>query len=83
MKIGMLTSGGDCQGLNSALRGVAKTKNRRRKSVLTVSVEPHRHEGVFIYRGAEDALVTLKMVPGQSVYGERRVTVPEGGEKLE
>lgn len=25
MKIGMLTSGGDCQGLNSALRGVAKT----------------------------------------------------------
>ena len=24
MKIGMLTSGGDCQGLNSALRGVAK-----------------------------------------------------------
>ena len=25
LKIGMLTSGGDCQGLNSALRGVAKT----------------------------------------------------------
>ena len=25
MKIGMLTSGGDCQGLNAALRGVAKT----------------------------------------------------------
>ena len=25
MKVGMLTSGGDCQGLNSALRGVAKT----------------------------------------------------------
>ncbi len=25
MRIGMLTSGGDCQGLNSALRGVAKT----------------------------------------------------------
>ncbi|WP_419542762.1 6-phosphofructokinase [Negativibacillus massiliensis] len=25
MKIGMLTSGGDCQGLNSALRGVAKS----------------------------------------------------------
>ncbi len=24
MKIGMLTSGGDCQGLNAALRGVAK-----------------------------------------------------------
>ncbi|KAM9695375.1 RNA 2'-O-methyltransferase FBLL1 isoform 2-T2 [Trichechus inunguis] len=39
--------------------------------------------GVFIYRGAEDALVTLNMVPGQSVYGERRVTVTEGGVKLE
>lgn len=25
LKIGMLTSGGDCQGLNAALRGVAKT----------------------------------------------------------
>ena len=25
MKIAMLTSGGDCQGLNSALRGVAKS----------------------------------------------------------
>ena len=25
MKIGILTSGGDCQGLNSALRGVAKS----------------------------------------------------------
>ena len=25
MRIGMLTSGGDCQGLNAALRGVAKT----------------------------------------------------------
>ncbi|XP_059948547.1 rRNA/tRNA 2'-O-methyltransferase fibrillarin-like protein 1 [Mesoplodon densirostris] len=64
-------------------RGVAKSKNRRRKGVTTVSVEPHRHEGVFIYRGAEDALVTLNMVPGQSVYGERRVTVTEGGVKQE
>jgi len=27
MKIGLLTSGGDCQGLNAALRGVAKTLN--------------------------------------------------------
>lgn len=48
-----------------------------------VTVEPHRHEGVFIYRGMEDALVTLNMVPGQSVYGERRVTVNEGGTKVE
>lgn len=63
--------------------GVGKNKNRRRKCVNIVSVEPHRHEGVFIYRGAEDALVTLNMVPGHSVYGERRVTVTEGGVKQE
>ncbi|XP_008828378.1 rRNA/tRNA 2'-O-methyltransferase fibrillarin-like protein 1 [Nannospalax galili] len=62
--------------------GAAKNKNRRRKGIA-VSVEPHRHEGVFIYRGAEDALVTLNMVPGISVYGEKRVTVIENGEKLE
>ncbi|XP_010592483.2 rRNA/tRNA 2'-O-methyltransferase fibrillarin-like protein 1 [Loxodonta africana] len=63
--------------------GVARSKSRRRKAASAVSVEPHRHEGVFIYRGAEDALVTLNLVPGQSVYGERRVTVTEGGVKLE
>ncbi|EHB11060.1 rRNA/tRNA 2'-O-methyltransferase fibrillarin-like protein 1 [Heterocephalus glaber] len=63
--------------------GVAKSKSRRKKGAAAVSVEPHRHEGVFIYRGAEDALVTLNMVPGLSVYGERRVTVTENGVKLE
>ncbi|XP_028612366.1 rRNA/tRNA 2'-O-methyltransferase fibrillarin-like protein 1 [Grammomys surdaster] len=62
--------------------GQARNKNRRKKGI-TVSVEPHRHEGVFIYRGAEDALVTLNMVPGVSVYGEKRVTVVENGEKQE
>ncbi|KAM7143745.1 RNA 2'-O-methyltransferase FBLL1 [Molossus nigricans] len=64
--------------------GGAKSKNRnRRRKGIAVSVEPHRHEGVYIYRGAEDALVTRNMVPGQSVYGERRVTVAEGGVKQE
>ena len=41
----------------------------------TVVIEPHRHPGVFIARGKEDALVTLNMVPGDSVYGEKRITV--------
>ncbi|KAM5301188.1 RNA 2'-O-methyltransferase FBLL1 isoform 1-T2 [Glossophaga mutica] len=63
--------------------GASRGKNRRKKGIKTVSVEPHRHEGVFIYRGAEDALVTLNMVPGYSVYGERRVTVTEAGVKQE
>ena len=40
-----------------------------------VIVEPHRHEGVFICHGKEDALVTRNMVPGEAVYGEKRVNV--------
>ena len=40
-------------------------------------IEPHRHEGVFIARGKEDALVTLNMVPGEGVYGEKRVSVED------
>ena len=31
--------------------------------------------GVFIARGKEDALVTLSMAPGDSVYGEKKITV--------
>ncbi|XP_045407170.1 rRNA/tRNA 2'-O-methyltransferase fibrillarin-like protein 1 [Lemur catta] len=75
--------GGGGGGGGARRGGAAKSKSRRRKGVIAVSVEPHRHEGVFIYRGAEDALVTLNMVPGLSVYGERRVTVTEGGVKQE
>ena len=33
-----------------------------------VVVEPHRHEGVFIAKGKEDALCTKNMVPGEAVY---------------
>lgn len=40
-----------------------------------VIVEPHRHEGVFVARGKEDALVTLNSTPGVSVYGEKRISV--------
>jgi len=42
-----------------------------------VVIEPHRHEGVFIARGKEDALVTYNMVPGEGVYGEKRVSVED------
>ena len=49
-------------------------------------VEKHRHEGVFIARGKEDALVTRNMVPGESVYGEKRISTEgaeEGAPKVE
>ncbi|XP_030399347.1 rRNA 2'-O-methyltransferase fibrillarin [Gopherus evgoodei] len=48
-----------------------------------VTVEPHRHEGVFICRGKEDALVTKNLVPGESVYGEKRISVEDGELKVE
>jgi len=41
-------------------------------------VEPHRHKGVFVARGKEDVLVTKNMVPGDAVYGEKRISVEEG-----
>lgn len=52
-------------------------------------VEPHVHEGIFVARGKEDALVTLNSTPGKAVYGEKRITteVPspdgEGTQKVE
>lgn len=45
------------------------------KGGKTVVIEPHRHAGVFIARGKEDVLVTLNMVPGDAVYGEKRISV--------
>ena len=40
-----------------------------------VVVKPHRHEGVFVAHGKEDALVTLNSTPGKAVYGEKRISV--------
>ncbi|VVC94536.1 unnamed protein product [Leptidea sinapis] len=48
-----------------------------------VILEPHRHPGVFIARGKEDALVTKNLVPGSEVYGEKRISVENEGEKVE
>ncbi|XP_017462728.1 PREDICTED: rRNA 2'-O-methyltransferase fibrillarin [Rhagoletis zephyria] len=53
------------------------------KGGKTVVIEPHRHEGVFIARGKEDALVTRNFVPGSDVYGEKRISVESNGEKIE
>jgi len=45
------------------------------KGGAKVIVEPHRHEGIFVARGKEDALVTLNSTPGTAVYGEKRISV--------
>jgi len=49
------------------------------KGGAKVIIEPHRLEGIFIAKGKEDALVTKNLVSGESVYGEKRITV-EGTE---
>ncbi|GMS97272.1 hypothetical protein PENTCL1PPCAC_19447 [Pristionchus entomophagus] len=61
-------------------RGGARGGMRGGKSVV---VEPHRYEGVFIVKGKEDALATKNMVVGESVYGEKRVSVEDGGSSIE
>jgi len=46
-------------------------------------IVPHRHAGVFVARGKEDTLATKNMVPGESVYGEKRVSTETDGVKVE
>jgi len=53
------------------------------KGGAKVVIEKHRHEGVFIAKGKDDALVTRNMDPGNSVYGEKRISVEEGDKKVE
>ncbi|KAK9914293.1 hypothetical protein M0R45_038079 [Rubus argutus] len=54
------------------------------KGGTKVVVEPHRHAGVFLAKGKEDALVTKNMVPGEAVYNEKRISVQnEDGTKVE
>eukprot|EP01071_Lankesteria_metandrocarpae_P003317 Lankesteria_metandrocarpae@DN2889_c0_g1_i1.p1 len=48
-----------------------------------VVVIPHRHEGVFTAKGKSDSLVTKNLVPGESVYGEKRMEVEEADVKTE
>jgi rRNA 2'-O-methyltransferase fibrillarin len=75
-------------GLGSRGRGGGAARGGRGggpKGGQRVVIEPHRHAGVFIARGKEDLLVTKNLVPGDSVYGEKRIAVdnPATGEKIE
>lgn len=44
------------------------------KKPTGTAVEPHRLAGVFIIKGKKDALATKSLVPGVSVYAEKRVS---------
>jgi len=54
------------------------------RPAIKVIIEPHRHEGIFIARSKEDALVTKNLTPGESVYNEKRISVTDdAGDKTE
>ena len=44
-----------------------------------VIIEPHKHEGIFVAKGKESMLVTKNLVPGESVYGEKRISIDAAG----
>jgi len=66
-------------------KGKAKGGKGKGKAAAKVVIEPHRHEGVFVSKGKDDSLVTKNMAPGESVYGEKRLSAEagEGEEKVE
>ncbi|KAI0672766.1 Fibrillarin-domain-containing protein [Trametes maxima] len=55
------------------------------KGGSNVILQPHRHPGVFIAEGKEALLVTKNLVPGEAVYGEKRISIDGGveGTKVE
>ncbi|KAL2540169.1 Mediator of RNA polymerase II transcription subunit 36a [Abeliophyllum distichum] len=76
--------GGGRSGGRSGGRGGGRGGRGGMKGGTKVVVEPHRHEGVFIAKGKEDALCTKNMVPGEAVYNEKRISVQnEDGTKVE
>lgn len=67
--------GGGRGGPRGGARGGARPGQKGGAKVI---VEPHRHAGVFVVRGGkEDGLATRNIAPGESVYGEKRISVDE------
>ncbi|ONH74138.1 rRNA 2'-O-methyltransferase fibrillarin [Pichia kudriavzevii] len=68
---------GGARGGRGGARGGRGGARGGAKAGAKVVIEPHRHAGVFIARGKEDLLVTKNIAPGESVYGEKRISVEE------
>lgn len=55
----------------------------RGRAAAKVVVQPFKHKGVFLMQGNNDAILTKSLFPGESVYGEKRVSVEEDNQKIE
>ncbi|EIN07018.1 Fibrillarin [Punctularia strigosozonata HHB-11173 SS5] len=66
-------------------RGAGRGGRGGARGGANVVLEPHRHPGVFLAKGKEHMLVTKNLVPGESVYGEKRISIDGGvdGTKVE
>ncbi|KAK8917579.1 rRNA 2'-O-methyltransferase fibrillarin [Metarhizium anisopliae] len=74
---GAFGRGGRGGGRGGAGRGGARG-GAGQKGGAKVIIEPHRHPGVFVVRGGkEDGIATRNLTPGESVYGEKRISVDE------
>ncbi|KAG8757722.1 Small subunit processome complex component [Serendipita sp. 396] len=76
-RAGASRGGGGRGGGRGAPRGGGRGKpiGRGAKGGSNVILEPHRHPGIFIAKGKEQLLVTKNLVPGESVYGEKRIAI--------
>ncbi|KAI0035056.1 Fibrillarin-domain-containing protein [Vararia minispora EC-137] len=77
--------GGGGRGGRGAPRGGGRGGKGGARGGSNVILEPHKHAGIFIAKGKESLLVTKNLVPGESVYGEKRISVEgsEEGTKIE
>jgi len=77
--------GGGGRGRGGSRGGGGRGSGRGGGGGRNVAVEPHRHPGVFIARSKDDdMLLTKNMAVGESVYGEKRISVTgENQEKIE
>ncbi|KAK3175782.1 Small subunit processome complex component [Lecanicillium sp. MT-2017a] len=69
---------GGARGGRGGARGGRGGAAGGQKGGSKVIIEPHRHPGVFVVRGGkEDGIATRNLTPGESVYGEKRISVDE------
>ena len=66
---------GGARGMRGGARGGRGGGRGGARGGAKVILEPHRHPGVFIAKGKDHLLVTKNIVPGESVYGEKRITI--------